>query len=251
MDRSTEVTLRSAVIISCMVFVPLWAIIGATWTTNLSDMPRVVDSSPSASQSTIQPPEPRVEPPRATNPTTMAPVEFEPASYPTSPESPPAQMAMLTGPVPQGQPSIVAPVANTALAESIQPVVATLPSSTSMPVTNVSHSTPTGRLMTPATHQTETHRAVRVPVTMQANPTPRSSAPADWFAWTETRLKQLGASQFILESAGETGGYRFRCKAPLAGDSGFVRHFEATGESALAAMQSALQQIEAWRASIR
>ncbi|MBL8828323.1 MAG: hypothetical protein JNM18_15180, partial [Planctomycetaceae bacterium] len=89
------------------------------------------------------------------------------------------------------------------------------------------------------------------PQTASVDNVTQPATPGDWFQWTESRLKNLGATQFILESAGEMGGYRFRCKASLPNDPGFSRHFEATGPTPLDAMQEALRQIDAWRINVR
>jgi hypothetical protein len=68
----------------------------------------------------------------------------------------------------------------------------------------------------------------------------------DRFEQIQTRLKNLRASYFRLESFGSVGQfYRFQCEVPIGGD-GAVRHFEATSINSLEAMETVLADIDRW-----
>ncbi len=68
------------------------------------------------------------------------------------------------------------------------------------------------------------------------------------FGVSETRLRQLGASYYQLESwKNEAETYRFFCKIPIAGQEQF-QAFYATSNDPVRAMNIVIQQIEAWQA---
>ena len=65
----------------------------------------------------------------------------------------------------------------------------------------------------------------------------------------ERRLRQLGATYYILELWGQSKQlYRFHCRVAVTGSPTYTRYFEATGTEALLAMREVLGQVEAWRA---
>lgn len=69
------------------------------------------------------------------------------------------------------------------------------------------------------------------------------------FGSIQARLRQLGATYYLLESWGTDGStYRFHCKMALAGSDRYCRNFEATAAEPIAAMESVLRQVEQWRA---
>jgi hypothetical protein len=83
----------------------------------------------------------------------------------------------------------------------------------------------------------------------QAAPGPTPGGSTDWFTWTQHRLRELGATYYLLETWGRNGElYRFHCKIAVAGNPDYTRHFEATDRDASRAMQQVLEQVEAWRA---
>ncbi len=74
----------------------------------------------------------------------------------------------------------------------------------------------------------------------------------DWFTHTQQRLRELGATYYVLEASGPKGDqFRFHCKMALPHSPGFERHFEATDVEATQAMQKVLQQVEAWRKGVQ
>jgi hypothetical protein len=75
-----------------------------------------------------------------------------------------------------------------------------------------------------------------------------SSESAEPFLAMEERLRDLGATYYLLELWGsEQRMYRFYCKMAIAGNPHFTRYFEDTHTSPVRAMQSVLEQVEAWR----
>jgi hypothetical protein len=83
---------------------------------------------------------------------------------------------------------------------------------------------------------------------------PQASAGSDCtaqFRGMEKRLRELGATYYLLETWGSSGDrYRFFCKMSLAGDADYNRNriFQATAADPLRAMQDVLAQVEQWRA---
>lgn len=82
------------------------------------------------------------------------------------------------------------------------------------------------------------------------NPTANPSAPfaSDPFRTVQERLRQLGATYYLLEAWGnDQQVYRFYCKMAIGGSADYTRCFEATNADPLQAMQQVLQQVEANR----
>ncbi|MCC6126474.1 MAG: hypothetical protein IT426_16060 [Pirellulales bacterium] len=89
--------------------------------------------------------------------------------------------------------------------------------------------------------------AAVVPASYQA---PAENAPgaANAFSQIQDRLKQLGATYYLLETWGNRQQfYRFYCKMAVAGNTDFTHCFEATDADPLQAMADVLKQVEAWR----
>jgi hypothetical protein len=71
------------------------------------------------------------------------------------------------------------------------------------------------------------------------------------FRRMEQRLRELGATYYLLETWGSSGDrYRFFCKMAIAGTADYNRNriFQATAGDPLHAMQDVLEQVEQWRA---
>ncbi len=86
----------------------------------------------------------------------------------------------------------------------------------------------------------------------QSHPAPNSQPPqmVDRFTYIQTRLRELGATYYLLESWGAQGQYfRFHCRMAVGGSQGYTRHFEATESDALQAMSRVLEEVESWRAT--
>jgi hypothetical protein len=72
------------------------------------------------------------------------------------------------------------------------------------------------------------------------------------FRRVEQRLRELGATYYLLETCGTEGdGYRFFCKMGLGGSDRLYRCFQAVDSDPLRAMQTALAEVEQWRGQRR
>ena len=82
-----------------------------------------------------------------------------------------------------------------------------------------------------------------------AAPQPNAQPPAavDQFVYVQQRLRQLGATYYLLEAWGSDRQlYRFYCKMAVGGNASYTRYFEATDSNPLQAMAQVLQQVETW-----
>jgi hypothetical protein len=71
---------------------------------------------------------------------------------------------------------------------------------------------------------------------------------ADQFQVVQERLRQLGATYYLLESWGNQQQlYRFYCKMAVGGSAQYTRCFEATDADSLQSMVEVLRQVETWR----
>jgi hypothetical protein len=81
-------------------------------------------------------------------------------------------------------------------------------------------------------------------------PTHNNSVPAESnpFLIMQERLRQLGATYYLLETWGnQRQVYRFYCQIAVGGNSSYTHYFEATNANPLEAMADVLRQVEAWR----
>ena len=79
-----------------------------------------------------------------------------------------------------------------------------------------------------------------------------SSFPPDYFRGAEQKLRQLGATYYLLETLGPAGdSYRFFCKVAVSQNPDQVLAFFATNPDPLAAMDDVVRQVEAWRVHLR
>jgi hypothetical protein len=90
--------------------------------------------------------------------------------------------------------------------------------------------------------------AVGPDATVQAASAAQPVSPGpERFTWMESRLRDLGATYYLLEAWGGEGVFRFHCKMAIAGNAQLNRHFEATDPDPLRAMERVLTQVETWR----
>ncbi len=69
------------------------------------------------------------------------------------------------------------------------------------------------------------------------------------FHAAELRLRELGATHYMLESWGpENNRYRFVCEVAVAGGAGMNRYFQKTDEDPWRAMEAVLHEVEDFRA---
>ncbi len=68
------------------------------------------------------------------------------------------------------------------------------------------------------------------------------------FTYFQERLRQLGATYYLLESWGDQKReFRFYCRMAIGGNSQYTRSFWAIDTDPLQAMGQVLQQVETWR----
>ena len=68
------------------------------------------------------------------------------------------------------------------------------------------------------------------------------------FMTMQDRLRQLGASYYLLETWGnQRQFFRFYCQMAVGGNSSYTRYFEAINANPLEAMADVLRQVESWR----
>jgi hypothetical protein len=79
---------------------------------------------------------------------------------------------------------------------------------------------------------------------------PPSTAFPDRFKTLERKLKEYGATYYLLETWGAEGEqYRFHCKIAVGNNPNCTQRFEATDRDAMRAMARVVEQVEAARAS--
>ena len=77
-------------------------------------------------------------------------------------------------------------------------------------------------------------------------------ASVDQFTYVQERLRELGATRYLLEYWGDQRElYRFYCRIAIGGNANYTHYFEATDSDPLEAMSRVLRQVEAWRATRR
>jgi len=77
-------------------------------------------------------------------------------------------------------------------------------------------------------------------------------ASVDQFTYIQERLRELGATRYLLEYWGDQRQlYRFYCRIAIGGNANYTHYFEATDSEPLEAMSRVLRQVEAWRAARR
>ncbi len=80
-------------------------------------------------------------------------------------------------------------------------------------------------------------------------PAGKGDAQADRFSQIQSRLRQLGAVYYRLETWGDRPqGFRFHCQMGIEGQSRLAQQFEATDTVAVRAMQRVLAEVESWHA---
>jgi hypothetical protein len=74
------------------------------------------------------------------------------------------------------------------------------------------------------------------------------SASDEKFRRAEMRLRELGATHYMLETWGQNNSrYRFVCKMSVGGNAEVTRYFQAIDDNPWQAMQTVLEQVEDWR----
>jgi hypothetical protein len=106
-------------------------------------------------------------------------------------------------------------------------------------------SVPSGGGTTPV--QVNNNLSPVVPVNYQT-PAEIPSGAATPFSQIQDRLKQLGATYYLLETWGNQQQlFRFYCKMAVGGNANYTHCFEYIGADPLQAMSEVLKQVENWR----
>jgi hypothetical protein len=91
-------------------------------------------------------------------------------------------------------------------------------------------------------------RNPQTPAVSSHGPSPKPGFPPDYFRDAELRLRQLGATYYLLETVdADAGLYRFFCKVALGSKPDETLAFFATDRDPLAAMHQVVRQIEGWQ----
>jgi hypothetical protein len=99
-----------------------------------------------------------------------------------------------------------------------------------------------------------TSASAESPYAAKSNPVRDNAAPAaagtndEKFRRAEIRLRELGATHYMLETWGpDNNRYRFVCKMAIGGNAEVNRYFQAIDENPWQAMETVLRQVEDWR----
>ncbi len=85
-------------------------------------------------------------------------------------------------------------------------------------------------------------------VPSNSSPVPSLSDEDVRLVTIQRRLRELGASYYLLEKWGTEGQlFRFHCRVAFGEGGSANRHFEAINPDARTTMQEVLTQVEAWR----
>ncbi len=233
----------------CMVVLPVFAIFGTSWL-DFGNSKKTHARQPLRVAGAMQ--QPRSD-------GSFAAAGFGPASLPVDQRQPQPNSAATAAPTPFAvSPSAPPP----AMAPTPPSMPAAEPGRT-LPARNGSRGIPQRQrppAANPATASAMPDAAIPanyLAMADESGATPSSVAQTsavaglgDWFTSSQQRLRELGATYYLLESWGRRGElYRFHCKVAIAGNPDYTRHFEATDAEPARAMESVLREVEAWRST--
>jgi hypothetical protein len=222
---------RALVMMVCLIAIPLAALFGSSLPDAIKALKEgrwptlataVQGPAAAKSSATLEEP-PKFEPPAApmanTAATTVPPPVGTVEQGPTQVPSPMPTPTPLPTPLPSEPP---------ALASSCPPDGMQRPASAVVP-----------------THYETTADPVARPPRL--SPAPAQPAESDPYTKIQNRLRQLGATYYLLESwGGQQQKYRFYCKMAVGGNPNYPQIFEANDTDPLRAMSQVLQQVESW-----
>jgi hypothetical protein len=236
--QSFVMAIRSFLMISCMIIVPVLAIFGTDWLKEFGI--GTSSSGPRRSSAAARRARTGMGDHAMSDAKAKAPGVPSPANVGQTPAAAAATPATALA---SAEAQAATPVAVPAWPNSGQPAVSGQPVQA-----NFEAPLPVGPAGAASQKQVvPVKRAAAGARPAAAGPVPGGSN--DWFTWTQHRLRELGATYYLLETWGRNGElYRFHCKMAVAGNPDYTRHFEATDSDASRAMQQVLEQVEAWRA---
>jgi hypothetical protein len=249
MESSTVLAFRIFVMLSCLIIVPMAAIFGSAF----PDVVKTVLVDRIVALSTGKPVESKGQP-AAVQPDGFREVTSGAAQPPAN--SQPGGEAPRWG-TPQAEPASWQPQGPAAGNSAVVPVGGagpragfnqsasfSTPSDPGSPYQSAQHlkaDAAAGRGAAGANIAIEPHRA--------ADSSAAGAAGPERFTEMERKLRELGATYYLLETWGSDGQlYRFHCRMPVGENPNYTRHFEATGADAMKAMAEVLERVGAWRA---
>lgn len=244
MESSTVLAFRIFVMLSCLIIVPLAAIFGSAFPdvvkTVLVDRivalgtGKPVENAPPADPNGFRTVGPSIGAPGATEQANA----WDSAPRWNGPAAPGQPMA-------GGAPSVVVPVGGPG-----DPNAVNQSASYSAPAGQPDQAAHVGGPYAGAPAPLPSGSTAGAPMPGTADRMACPLEPTDPFKDMERRLRQHGATYYLLETWGQSGElYRFHCRMAVASNASYTRHFEATDRDALKAMSDVLAQVEAWRNS--
>ncbi len=210
MQSSSVVTFRALIMLSCLVAVPLAAVFGTS-------LPEVVSA-------------------------------ILAGQWPGNSDSPDGAIGdgPRFEPVMPGEMASMVPPRRMPPAVEGHPLPRPLPSAPSLPSSPVAWDAPNGPTaatpgVVPIGYETPVVPGRAINTSVQ---TPVS---VDRFTYIQNRLRQLGATYFLLEmfeGREEEERYRFHCCIPVGGNPSYTRKYEALDSSPIGAMAGVLAQVE-------
>ncbi len=237
MESSTVIAFRALVMLACLIVVPLAAIFG-------SQFPDVVKSVlVDRFWQAIGKPAPAEQPLHPDAP------PFSPGPAPTwrSDAAPLGAASAMAGgsvppPRPMNPPSAVEPASALGVVDGqVRHAVVEMPAG-APPAVRIDGSSP------PPFSSSAANAAGSPPAGSGPSAAGQALSQTDRFTWMEHRLRDYGATYYLLETWVNGGErYRFFCQMALANNPGHTRNFEATDTDPLRAMGRVVEQVEAWR----
>ncbi|HJT32870.1 MAG TPA: hypothetical protein VJ783_12590 [Pirellulales bacterium] len=265
MQSSTMVALRTMVMVTCLVAVPLAAVVGTA-------LPKVLKSALHGETASFasradspgvviedEPQSPAVRAPLLAGEVAEASSEAAPGDEP--PADDPVPVARITGVRPAAARPVatitdVRPTTTTGLAQTAP--LWSAPPRTARPSAGgqatVQSRAPRPLLKTDYTPPPIQSTAIRVDDGPEAPlaSLERPAGPNDSFARSERRLRELGATHYRLETWGARGEfYRCTCNIPVRPRSPAARHFESIEPAPSEAIEAVIRQVEHWRTERR
>lgn len=252
MESSTVLAFRIFVMLSCLIIVPLAAIFGSAFpdvvkTVLVDRIVALANGKPVESATTtaagVAPPAVAEGAPGAT--------PWEAPRWPAQSEQAPAGQNLATPAAPSGV--MPASATGTPMSGGNQPAAyAAMPDANNgapgYPLQQAGGQMPAAAANAPATPGYPAYPPVGTPTDAAATGAPRPLDQADPFTTMERKLREYGATYYLLETWGTSGDlYRFHCRMAVSNNPNYTRHFEATDRDALQAMSQVLSRVEAWR----
>jgi hypothetical protein len=248
-QSSTVVAFRALIMLICLILIPVAAFCGSSFPAVVSAIqsgrwPTLADfRGPSGPPSGAAKEAPRFVP----TPTTGTPQASDPKTMGFSG----------SGPVQQGE-SLRSPV----IAASYLAPISTPPSSEARLSTSFPQSKELSPGANPGLSPLPAGMGNLVPVDHPAAPahsdapaswpgaTAASSSPSDQFKFVQDRLRQLGATYYLLETCGDQKReFRFYCRMSIGGNPRVTKPFWCFDGDPLKAMTQVLKQVEDWQSA--